>query len=328
MNRRRRIALLAACVVIGFLLYEFGSRVVAYTDDAFVRADLVAVAPQVEGRVVKLHVIDGQAVKPGALLLTIDPEPFQLVLDERRAALAEASALDASDADAIAAAVATHDAAVASAQLARQTLDRVANLVSRGDVSRQQSDDAQAAIRRADAEVMRTKALIDQAAEMRVTHAAATARAAAMLRTAEWRLAQTRLLAPVGGIVNNLLVHEGDTVALGTPAVGILDTATWRIVANYHQGVAASVEKGKTAWVWLGTQPWHFHRAQVSRVTRAISRAPEEGMLLPYVAPTTDWIRLERRFPVTVTLVDPPADLPLLMGADARMVIFFPGSPR
>jgi membrane fusion protein, multidrug efflux system len=40
------------------------------------------------------------------------------------------------------------------------------------------------------------------------------------------------------------------------------------------------------------------------------------------VAPTTDWIRLQHRFPVTVDLVDPPADLTLYMGADTRPVIF------
>ena len=45
-------------------------------------------------------------------------------------------------------------------------------------------------------------------------------------------------------------------------------------------------------------------------------------MLLPYVAPTTDWIRLQRRFPVTLNLVDPPADLILHMGADARVLVF------
>jgi multidrug efflux system membrane fusion protein len=43
--------------------------------------------------------------------------------------------------------------------------------------------------------------------------------------------------------------------------------------------------------------------------------------LLNYVSPTTDWIRLQRRFPITLTLVDPPGDLKLYMGADARVLI-------
>ena len=52
------------------------------------------------------------------------------------------------------------------------------------------------------------------------------------------------------------------------------------------------------------------------------SREVGETKLLPYVAPTTDWIRLQRRIPVTITLVDPPPGLKLYMGADARTIIF------
>ena len=43
---------------------------------------------------------------------------------------------------------------------------------------------------------------------------------------------------------------------------------------------------------------------------------------LPYVAPTTDWIRLQRRIPVTIVLDEPPPDGKLYMGADARTVVF------
>jgi multidrug efflux system membrane fusion protein len=79
---------------------------------------------------------------------------------------------------------------------------------------------------------------------------------------------------------------------------------------------------GGEAWVWLDSQPWRLHRARIAGIARGISRDPDAEKLLPYVAPTTDWIRLQRRFPVTLTLVDPPPDLNLFMGADARTVIF------
>jgi membrane fusion protein, multidrug efflux system len=42
---------------------------------------------------------------------------------------------------------------------------------------------------------------------------------------------------------------------------------------------------------------------------------------LPYVAPTTDWIRLARRMQVTLEL-EPKPDVPLFMGADARVLLF------
>ena len=80
---------------------------------------------------------------------------------------------------------------------------------------------------------------------------------------------------------------------------------------------------GGTAWVWLDTYPWHIHRATIQGTARGISRQPTERKLLPYVEPTTDWIRLERRFPVTLILQDPSPEIVLHMGADARALIVY-----
>jgi multidrug efflux system membrane fusion protein len=96
----------------------------------------------------------------------------------------------------------------------------------------------------------------------------------------------------------------------------------WRIIANYRESDIGALKAGRTAWVWLDAQPWRWRRARIEGVARGVSRDPGPEKLLPYVEPTTDWIRLERRFPVTMTLVDPPADLELYMGADARTVVF------
>jgi multidrug efflux system membrane fusion protein len=83
-----------------------------------------------------------------------------------------------------------------------------------------------------------------------------------------------------------------------------------------------SFEVGGTAWVWLDSSPWRFHRARITGVASGFSRDPHAPMLLPYVAPTTDWIRLQRRIPVTIVLDEPPPGGKLYMGADARTVIF------
>ena len=45
-------------------------------------------------------------------------------------------------------------------------------------------------------------------------------------------------------------------------------------------------------------------------------------MLLPYVAPTTDWTRLQWRVPVAIVLDEVTSDGKLYMGADAHTVIF------
>ena len=71
----------------------------------------------------------------------------------------------------------------------------------------------------------------------------------------------------------------------------------------------------------LDASPWHLRRAKVTGIARGIKWDPTPRKLLPYVAPTVDWIRLQRRFPVTLTLTEQPADLILYMGSDARVLI-------
>jgi multidrug efflux system membrane fusion protein len=50
-SRRKRVALVAGGLFVAFLCWEIATRIVAYTDDAYVRSDLISVAPQVTGRI-------------------------------------------------------------------------------------------------------------------------------------------------------------------------------------------------------------------------------------------------------------------------------------
>jgi multidrug efflux system membrane fusion protein len=49
----------------------------------------VIIRPQVSGRITEVHFEDGAEVKKGDLLFTIDPRPYQAVLDQARARLAQ-----------------------------------------------------------------------------------------------------------------------------------------------------------------------------------------------------------------------------------------------
>ena len=76
MTRKRRVLLVLGGLAAAFILYELAGRVIAYTDDAYVRSDLVAVASQVTGRIIQVDVVDNQAVAKGDRLASIDPEPI------------------------------------------------------------------------------------------------------------------------------------------------------------------------------------------------------------------------------------------------------------
>jgi multidrug efflux system membrane fusion protein len=320
---RRRVVRVLGVIVLALGAYWASSYVVAYTDDAYVTSDLIAVAPQVTGRVVAIHIVDNQAIAAGAPLATIDPLPFQLALKEKQAKRAEAAAQLPVDRDTLAAAQAMRDETVAKARLAADDLARARPLAASSDISRQALDaavtrqqSAQAALADADAEIAKTRNVL-------ALHEAAVAAIEAELAYVQWQLDQTKLVAPADGSINNLTLRVGDQADANKPLVGIVDAHSWRIIANFKEDVIRHLTVGQTAWVWLDAKPWRFQRAKVQGIARGIARDQTPNGLLPYVAPTTDWIRLQRRFPVTLTLTDPGPDLVLHMGADARVVAFY-----
>lgn len=169
MSGSRRLLLAAAVLVIGagvlaLLARHFERRPApAAPPGALVRAAVVeaSVAPiiirgigqvqayntdtvksRVDGNVLAIHYQEGQPVARGALLVQIDPRPFQVQLEQARAALARDSAQLAS---------------------ARRDLSRYTMLVGPGLVTRQTYDTQRYTVRQFQAAIAADQAAIDQA---------------------------------------------------------------------------------------------------------------------------------------------------------------------
>jgi len=320
---RRRVLLTLGAIVLTLVVYWASGYVLAYTNDAYVTSDLVAVAPQISGRIVAVPIVDNQAVEKGEILAEIDPTPFQLALDEKRAKRTETEAQLAVDRDLIASAQAQRDEAASKERLTSDNLRRATPVAAAGFVSRQALDEATAQEQEAKAALADAEASVAKAQQMLALHEATVATITAEIAVVKWQLDQTKLLAPTDGTITNLTLRIGDQAVENTPLIGLVDAHAWRIFANYKESVIRHMKVGHTAWVWLDTHPWHLHRATVQGIARGISRLETQRKLLPYVEPTTDWIRLERRFPVTLVLQDPSPDIVLHMGADARTLIIY-----
>jgi multidrug efflux system membrane fusion protein len=320
---RRRVLLVLASIALALALYWASGYFVAYTDDAYVTSDFVDVAPYISGRIASVNIVDNQAVKKGELLATIDPTPFQLALNEKQAKKTEAEAQLAVDRDVIAAAQAQRDDAAAKLRLASDNVRRATPITAAGFYSRQGLDTLTAKEQEAKAALADTEAAIAKAQQVLALHQANVAAIGAEIAYLRWQLEQSKLLAPTDGTITQLTLRVGDQAVENKALIGLVDARAWRIYANYKESVIRHMKVGHTAWVWLDAYPWHFRRATIQGIARGISREETERKLLPYVAPTTDWIRLERRFPVTLVLQDLSPDITLRMGADARTIIFY-----
>jgi multidrug efflux system membrane fusion protein len=321
-RRRRRLLIAAGVAVVSIGLYFSGGVFVAYTSDAYMRSDLVAIAPEISGIVKSVAVRDNQHVAAGDPLATIDPEPFQLDVDLKQQQVASLQSVVAVKTQVQQADAASVDAAAAALRLAQQQFDRAKTLAGDQYASQEQLDRATDQLRAAQDRVAlrQNQSQVDEReiGEAKVKVAVAEAE----LAVAQYALSRTRLVAPVGGYVNNLTLRPGAYARTGEAIVGIVDETQWRVIANFKEEIASGMQPGERVWVWLDSDPWHIRAARVQGVGRGIARTQGPAELLPYVAPTTDWIRLRRRLPVTILLDPPLPEAALFSGADARVLCF------
>ncbi|HVT26566.1 MAG TPA: HlyD family secretion protein [Lacipirellulaceae bacterium] len=98
-SSRRPIVLGALLLaLIGIAIYYGPTAVDHYfryesTEDAFVNGHVTYISPRVAGRVTEVLVENNQHVEAGQVLVRLDREPFQIIVDEKRAALARAKQL-------------------------------------------------------------------------------------------------------------------------------------------------------------------------------------------------------------------------------------------
>lgn len=321
-SRVRRFVAVVTTLLILLVIWEVATYYIAYTDDAYVRSDLIGVAPEVTGPIISLHVVDNQQIKKGDKLYKIDPTPFQLEVNTRQAQIEEQTALVKVAQEELQTAKAELDSATSAHTYAMEQQARYAILAADNNAPRSELDRANNELRRTAAEKTISEIAIAKAQTGINVHQAALALATAEKATAEWKLGKTDVVAPADGWINNLTVRIGDTATVSTPNIGIVDAHAWRIIANYKEYYIRPFAIDGTAWVWLDSAPWKLHKARITGIARGISRDPQAPMLLPYVAPTTDWIRLQRRIPVTIVLEEPPPGGKLYMGADARTIVF------
>ena len=94
-ERMRRPLMLAVPIVVaafGVAMYLAEEPYVS-TDDAFVRAAKVTVNARVAGQAVEITVRDNQRVRQGQVLFRIDPEAYQIAVDQAEARLGSARLL-------------------------------------------------------------------------------------------------------------------------------------------------------------------------------------------------------------------------------------------
>jgi multidrug efflux system membrane fusion protein len=142
------VAIVIGAIAMG-LVVLYHNNYYPRTDDSEILANFIGIAPQVEGRIIRLSVRDNQFVKQGDLLFEIDDRPFRYALER---AISEQAALEGQIEDErrrIAALVSAVSVAQANIQSSQADVLRFAAVI---DEARADVANAEQGVRRARAE--------------------------------------------------------------------------------------------------------------------------------------------------------------------------------
>jgi membrane fusion protein (multidrug efflux system) len=300
--RKRLLAILAGAVLVagaGYGTYWYAvGRHFESTNDAYLGADSVTVAPKVAGYVTET-VGDNQRVKAGDVLVRIDPRDYQTALDSATADLENATATAAN----IDAQIGEQQATIAQAQAAvgfsQQEFTRYNDLARSGAGSAQRQQQAQSDLAQRRATLAAAQAHTDVLKTQRRQADATIAARSAALAQARINLAQTTLIAPVDGVVGDRTVRVGQLVQPGTRLLTVVPTQGVYLVANFKETQTGQMHRGQSVTVDIDSYPGHPIRGTVD------SLAPGTGAqfaLLPPENATGNFTKIVQRVPVKIVL--------------------------
>nr|WP_314872351.1 HlyD family secretion protein [uncultured Pseudomonas sp.] len=342
---RRRLALTVALAVTVVALVALANywwakgRYLQSTDDAYIKADWVALSSRVAGNVAAVEVEDDQPVKAGDVLVRLHDRDYKARLDQARAGVGQAQAalLAATASQQLAAeriilqgqAILQAQAALrsAKAEARRSQLDvqRYRDLVrdhaataQRLETATSQASQAQAAEQVAQAALQQQQSQLNMAklraaqvdAELKQQRATLS-RAEAQQRLAEQDQQDTVIRAPIAGVVGQRRVRAGQYVVPGQPLLAVVPLQQAYVVANYKETQLTHMRPGQPVRIAVDSFADHDLHGHVA------SLSPASGnvfALLPSDNATGNFTKIVQRFPVRILLDQPLPDLPILPG--------------
>ena len=326
-------AAVALAVLLFFGLgYFFDVLTHESTDDAFIAAHVVSIAPRISGQVAAVHVLDNEMVRSNELLVEIDPSSYSITVAQKEASAEAQSAnykaflagyelmrTKVTTAEAtVRQSQADADAAEATAKWAQMDFDRAQDLQKQNTVSQRELDAAQTANLKAQADLnsARQKVAVDDSKVDEARATLAATEAAITMALAQWQVAQTniasaqldlsytKIFAPCDGRVTRKAVEPGNYVQVGLQLMSIVPADIW-VVANFKESHLKKMKPGQPALVEIDALGKSL-RAHVDSIQAGSGAA---FSLLPPENATGNYVKVVQRVPVKILFDEPlPAD--------------------
>ena len=280
---------LAAVIAAGVYLYPRLSKKSQpenqFTLSGNIEAHESLVSFKIQGRIIDLPVEEGQSVERGALLARLDDADYRqkLRIDEANVRVRESNLallLAGTREQEVKASQQTMLDAQADLQEKKLDYDRAQRLFSKDEVSAQDRDLADTALKRAEATFQAARQRYDEAVEGSRKEDIAIARANLKEATADVGLSRvtldyTILRAPSAGVITVRQAELGEVVVPGTPVVTLADLDHIWLRAYIAETDLGRIRWGQTASVTTDTYPGKQYNGRISFISSSAEFTPK-----------------------------------------------------
>jgi multidrug resistance efflux pump len=298
-----------------------------FTTNARIYFPVTPILPTVRGRVVEVPVQSNTPLKQGDVLFRIDPQPYQYIVDQKKAALAEAEQNVKQLKASVDQATAASERANAQLRLAQQNYDRQVELFQKKVIA-QATLDTYSRNLDASRETFTAAKADEERARLAYTSNigginTAVARSRAELADAQFDLDQTVTRAPSDGFVTQLALRPGVYVVPAPlqPAMVFVNTGEGdqQLGGAFQQNALQRVNPGDEAEIAFDAVPGRVFKAKVNTVLGAIAAGqfPPSGKLIDFGTLTEGGRAL-----ALFDLEDKVTDYQIPLGAAAQVAIY------
>ncbi|EFK08542.1 auxiliary transport protein, membrane fusion protein (MFP) family protein [delta proteobacterium NaphS2] len=287
----RRIVLLPAIALVigaGAYFYTHGESEPENRLDLYGNVDIrqVQLAFHATGRIEKLSVQEGDAVKPGQLVAELDPIRYEAAVAKASAEVAAKNQvlsrlLAGSRPEVVREARERVKAEEANLADAKALYERMKFLVRTGSTSKQKFDDAERAFKAARANLKAAKQELILAVKGPRKEDIALARAQlrageAALKLAERELTDTKLYAPEAGVIQNRILEPGDMAFPETPVFTLALTNPVWVRAYISEPDLGKVAPGMRAYLTTDSFPGKKYEGWIGFISPTAEFTPKQ----------------------------------------------------
>ncbi|MFT5807914.1 MAG: multidrug resistance efflux pump [Moritella dasanensis] len=318
-----KFTIYAVCLItVGFSIFLITTdNLSPFTTQATIHKTIANIAPEVSGVITEVNIKNGQDVKAGDKLFSINCQNYQLDVQLAEAELHSAQELDS---------VKWQELQSTNQRLIQRNLEldnaqakyaRNQRLLDKGLLNEQDFDEskmnasvAESAVEAANAEVLRIKAELSNKNKSSTIEMAETTLAKAKLD-----LVRTNVTAQFSGTISNLQLQSGSYVNKGSVSLFMINEESTWLSADFNEKGIVHLQAGSTVFIAFDAMPGQVFTGVIANQDRAIFDSSTSTSQLSAVTNDSRWIREQQQIRTRIHINE--ANTALIAGSRASVIV-------